>query len=457
MRVIEQHQLPNGADTKTMLDLGQVIGLKPEMSKAVVTLYPNLSLQKLTEQLGAVYHKDVDNLKEIEAFEFQWTIKTNQIPRIRFAEDCTETGEGGGEFLAILEEAYYAKNETFELENEQQIFVKGNPKQLAPKKWQYRLQLVADSISKKINTAYMTRGRTTKYVSNYQPELSEKGYNKLMYNIEKHRNFISRFRVGDSVSGDFTKLKTKYLEHAGQYFQMSTMEKDLVDLLYLSFENAMLLGHGNFDDKGNVLIREEDGRPIPMGEGLITQIKRFCGQQRYSTLSVTHFQDAINDVVEKLPKKTGNNIAFIVNWRLYQQAQIVMDNLLAPRVTDNYFYNMKGGKIAVGVEYCAYSFSGNTITFMENAALTNRYPDRGYGVFLDTSIYDGEPNIQMYTMKGMSFFKGTLRGMGGTTGGSSEENLGSMVHGHRVEYMGYRGCKVANPYSAHIIEENVIA
>lgn len=336
MRVVELSQLPNGADTKTMQDLGATIGLKPEMSKAVVTLYPHLSLQKLTESLGAVYTKGVQNLKDIEAFSFEWLIKTNQIPRIKIAEDCSETGEGGAEFALIMERKFYDPRDTFELENEQQLFVKRVPEQLAPNKWKYWVQLVngGDS-SRKVNTNYLKRGLTTKYISNYQPELSERGYSKFMYNIEKHRGYISRHRVGDSVSGDFAKLKTKYLEHAGVFFKMTSMEKDLVDQLYLAFENSMLLGHGNFDDSGNCLITEEDGRPIPMGEGVITQIKRFCGQQRYSTLSATHFRNAIGDTVEKFEKKTGNRLVAICNWRFYQQAQEVLDNLLKTRVTDS--------------------------------------------------------------------------------------------------------------------------
>lgn len=456
MRVVDVSVLPNGSDTKTMQDLGSLIGLKPEMSKAVVTLYPNLSLQKLTEQLGAVYQKGVENLKDIEAFSFEWLIKTNQIPRIKFAEDCNETGEGGAEFAIVLEKKFYDKNDVFELDNEQQLFVKRVPEILPGGKCRLWVQLVSPDISRKVNANYMKRGTTTKYISNYHPELSERGYSKFMHNIEKHRGFISRHRVGDSVSGDFAKLKAKYLEHGGVYFKMSTMEKDLMDQLHLAFENSMLLGHGNFDDSGNCLITEEDGRPIPIGEGVITQVKRYCGQQRYSVLSATHFDNAIGDTVEKLEKKTGNRLVAICNWKFYQQAQRVLDALLKTRVTDNYFYTKTGGKIKVGAEYNAYEFAGNIITFMENQALTDRYPDRGYCLILDTSLYDGEPNIQQMTIKGMSMFRGNLKGMGGLTGGESGD-IASLVHGSRVELMGYRGVKVANPYGAHIIEENVIA
>lgn len=457
MKVIDYNLLPDGAATKSMQELGAIIGQKPEISKAIVTLYPNLTLQKITEQLGQVWKKKgVSNLKSIEAFAFEWFIKTNQIPKIKFAEDCTHTGEGGEEFPVILEKKFYDPDETFELENEQQLMVRRVPEKLTSNKWRYWVKIVSPNRDARVNTSYMTKGKTTKYVSNYKPELSEKGYNKLLFNIEKHRNYISRHRVGDSYSGDFAKLKAKYLEHAGMYFTMSTMEKDLLDLLYLSFENSMLLGHGNFDDKGNCLITMEDGRPIPVGEGLIPQAKRFCGQQRYFNFSEKVLRNALNDIVARKKRKTGNHLVFMVNWIMYQQAQELLDSILKTRTTDSYFYDVKGNKIKVGAEYNSYTFAGNTITFMENEALTERYPEKGYGISIDMDMYDGEPNIQMVTLDGMSLFRGDMIGMGGKTGGESVSNLGTLVHGGRVEFMGYRGLKLANPYAAHILEQNVM-
>jgi hypothetical protein len=455
MRVIDYNLIPDGSKTKTMQDLGQVMGQKPHMSKAIVTLFPELTLQKLTEQLGQVFHKDVKDLKEIDSFSFEWMVKTNQIPRIRIAEDCSDTGEGGAEISLILEKKYYDPHDAFELENEQVLFMKKPAQRLASNKWLHTVELVGGNLGRRINTAYLTRGRTTKYVTNYFPELSERGYSKLMHNVEKHVNYISRHRVGDSASGDFRKLSPKYLEHAGAYFQMPTMDLDLMEQIYLAFENSMLLGPGNFDDKGNVLITMEDGRPIPVGEGLIPQAKRFCGQQRYSGFTEKVLRSAIDDVVGKKKNKTGNKIVMICNWRQYQQAQELLDSLLKARVTDNYFYTSTGGKIKVGAEYNAYEFAGNTITFMENAALTERYPEKGYGIFIDMDKHDGEPNIQMHTITGMSLFSGDLKGMGGKGGGDSGD-ISTLVHAYRKEYMGYRGIKLANPYSAHILEENIL-
>lgn len=457
MRVIDQSVLPDGAKTKTVQDLGAVVGVKPEMSKAIVTLYPNLSLQKLTEQLGAIYEKDARDLKEIESYAFEWAIKTNQIPRIKIAEDCSDTGEGVAEFAIILEKKFYDPHDTFELENEQQLFVTRKPEILATGKVRYFVKLVTGKLSSKANISYMTRGKTTKYVSNYHPELSERGYAKLFSNTEKHRNYISRHRVEDSWSGDYAKMEKKFLEHGGMFFSIKTGEKELIDQLYLAFENSCLLGHTNVDDEGRILIQEEDGRPIVMGEGIIPQIKRFCGQTRYSKLALSHLRNAMSEVVEKLPKKTGNRIAAICNWIFYQQINTLLDDKAKLSTTDAYFLSKTGGKIVLGAEFNGYSFSGNTIIFTENAALSDRYPDRGYCLLLDAGVYDGEPNIQLHTIKGMSFFNATQLGIGGKSGGANVENAGTMIHGWRAAYMGYRGAKVANPYGAHIIEENVSA
>jgi hypothetical protein len=454
MKVIDSNMLPKGTDTKTLQDLGMIIGMKPHVSKQVVSLYPRLTVQRLTEQLGAVYNKKASNLQEIDSFSFEWKINVNRIAKIKFAVDCNEDGSNGSIFPIILENPYYAKNETFELENEQQLFVKKPGEKIAEGKYRYWVQLVTNKLDGRVNTSYMTRGKETKYVSNYHPELSERGYNKFMHNFEKHMNYISRHRAGDSFSGDYQKLKQKYIEHGGDYFKMSSMDKQLLDYLYMSFENSMLLGHGNFTDKHEILIQEEDGRPIPMGQGIIQQIRNFCDQIRYTSLTRRHLDNMISSVVERLENKTGNKIAIACNWRMYKQVQELLDNLLKDRVLDNYFYDVNGGKIKVGAHYAAYEFAGNVLTFMENDALTERYPEKGYGVFMDTGIYDGEPNISMYTLPGMGMFRGELDGMGGQTGSASGK-MASTVHGGRIEYMGYRGVKVANPYAAGILEEYV--
>ena len=457
MKVVSFNHIPDGAATKTIQNLGAVMGLKPHISQQIVTMYPNLTLQKLTEQLGSVYHKDTKdlNLKEIEAYEYQWKIKTNQIPRIMIAEDCNENGAYGTEFRLILEKKFYDIQDAFELENEQILFVTRYPKPLPGGRCEYWVKLVSGSKESTVNTNYLRRDKKTKYLTNYQPELSDIGFSKSFWNAEMHRNFISRHRIGDSYSGDFAAMKKVIMQHGKDFYQLPELEKDLLDQLYLAFENSMLLGPGNFDENGKIQITMEDGRPIPMGLGLIPAIKKYCGQTRYFYLTDAILRQIISACVEKMPQRTGNTIAVACNWRMYEDAQVVLDNLLKTRAQDAYFYDVKGNKIKVGAHYHAYEFAGNTIVFMHNDALTERYPDKGYGVFIDTNRYGEESNVQMVTLKNMSLFSASLLGMGGKSGGQSVENVGTMVHGGRFEWMGYRGIKLANPYTSHILEQNV--
>jgi hypothetical protein len=457
MKVMDYSLIRNGADTKTMQDLGQVLGMKPQMSRAVVTMYPQLSLQNITEALGRVYKKDAGKTKseQLSSFSFEWDIQTNQIPDVEFAEDCTEDGYGGAEFRVVFKKKYYDPHDVFRLNNKQLLFVKRPGRMLAPNKWEYWVKLVSGDTTRTVDTSYMRTNSKTYYVSNYHPELSERGYNKYMFNTERHRNYISRHRVGDSVSGDWANLKETFLEHAGAYFKMKDVDKSLLDHYYFSREMHLIWGRSNFDANGKCTDVEADGRPIPMGDGLIAQIERFCGQQRYLKLTIQHLRNAIEDVVGKLASKTGNTIMVKCNWRFYIQVQALLDEALTPRATDNYFYTVEGNKLTVGAEYNAYKFAGNKIVFVENAALTQEYPDHGYAVYFDLGYYDGEPNISLQTLKGSELIRGFLPGMGGESGTASG-NIATTVHGNRIEYLGYSGIKVGNPYGAHIMEEHVL-
>lgn len=458
MREVNLSMVRNGADTKTMMDLGKVIEMKPHLSRTIVTMYPNLSLSNLTEALGRVYSKESvrgKRLQEIDSFSFEWMIKKNQIPTIEFAEDCNETGEGGAEVRAILKQKYYDPHDTFKLDNGQLLYVKRPGRMLATDKWEYWVRLVSSDLKKRIDVRYMRRGSKTRYVSNYHPELSERGYSKFMFNLDKHRNYISRHRHGDSFSGDFASLRNKYMEHAGMMFKMNEFDKDLLDQFYFTREWNMIWGQSNFDVFGKCLITEQDGRPIPMGDGLIAQIERFCGQQRYSVLTKRVLDQCIEDVVSKMEKKTGNTIVVLCNFKMYVQVQHLLDSILAERATDAYFYSVEDKKVAVGAEYNAYKFAGNTLVFTENEAITTEYENQGFGIFFDGGNFDGEPNVSMVTLEGRQLIRGVLKGMGGTSGRENGD-IATTVDGSRIEYLGYSGIKVANPYAAHILKENVI-
>jgi hypothetical protein len=459
MKVVDYSMIPQDilSNTKTVQSLGAMLGQKPERSRSVVTLYPELTVSSITEALGKVHSKDLsakDRFTPIRSMSFEWVIKTHMIPKIKIVEDCTSTGQNREEFPMILEKKYYDKGDTFRLDNRQMLFVRRVPEQLAPNRWKYIVTMTGNDLKRRLDTRFATAGRNTQYVSNYFPELSERGYNKFTYNVEKHINYISRHRVSDSYSSDYAAMEKVYMKHAGEYFQMDDMDKQLLDLFYLTRENNMLSGESNHDALGKCLDQDEHGRDIPMGDGTITQFKRFAGQQRYYEFTKGILQDAIKDITDKTEKEIGNTIVVMCNKRMYQQFQDVADDILKDRAQDAYFYTNSGDAIKVGAHYKAYEYMGNTIVFTINKALSLEYPEQGYGVFFDTSKYAGNDNIEMMTFAGRALISGNIKGMGGMSGTESGDIVTS-VDGSEKHLLGYSGTKVANPYAGHIIKENI--
>lgn len=54
---------------------------------------------------------------------------------------------------------------------------------------------------------------------------------------------------------------------------------------------------------------------IPMGDGVIAQIERYCDKFLYSQLSSAVLDDAIYAMVEKSDRPTGNTYVVICNER----------------------------------------------------------------------------------------------------------------------------------------------
>lgn len=92
---------------------------------------------------------------------------------------------------------------------------------------------------------------------------------------------------------------------------------------------------------------------------------------------------------------------------------------------------------------------------MEDAALTQRYTDKGFGIIINTLVETdtgSKVNVEQMTIKGAQLFEGSLPGFGGMTGYASG-NVSSMIAANEYGIMAYRGVKVNDPYSTFILEE----
>lgn len=465
MRIIDRETvLSNQSATKTVQNFGKLLHDKPHKLGQVATMKPELSVSLLTDGLRNVYENSKSAKSQytpVNAMAIEWEIDVNFVKKVKISGAVSGAGTGGTPVTIQLAERYYDKNDTFALENRQQLFVLKAPKRKSSNKWEYTVTLIGNNPARSIDPAYAAQNRITRYRSNFFPELSERGFTKYMSNMEKHRNYLSRHRASVDWSADFAIREEVYIADGKKgketFYKMNKKEKEALDHYMFSRENNILFGESNFDINGKCNLQDEKGRDIPMGDGLITQLTKVCDKALFSKLTTRHFEDGMQTLTKKSEKLIGNTFYLVANTIFWTQFNRLMKEDLRFQNTDGaYFWSKSAGDVSVGSTFTSYEFAGNKFVVMVDRALTQEYEDRGYAILLDGSKdpVSGRPNLAMFTMEGSELVSGNLNGLGGQSGKSSGE-ISTSIHGSSYHLIGYSGVVVFNPYKAFIFEQNV--
>lgn len=460
---------PELAHSRTYEDFSKFLGTRPERLGIVSRLYPEHTASFLTESLMNVWYNDSkpSKFKSLNALMFEWEIDVNFIKRIEFAAEPVKLI--GQEFEIEFRERYYEKYDTFKIEGSRQTMivlhepVRSNVQAGA---YTYICQLIDADYASTLDLAYCQPGMTTLFMSNYHPEYHEEGYTKYQSNIERHRNYIAVHRNDISFSAQYAAMEDVFISIGKgdgngnmkeTIFKMNKKEKDVMESFLFARNNALLFGKCNFDKNGKcTVVDPHTGRPIPMGDGIISQVERFAARYIFSKLTVNVFDTAIMQMNEKAAKPMGNHYVFVCNERMFQLVQTTLREYLRDWKTTGTFLFSKaaGGDVEVGATYKSYEFMGNTITFQVDRALSREYPTKAYGLFLDLTAdkATGTPAIQMFTFKGGEFINNSLKGVGGMSGLESGEVF-SPVAGSKLINWGYAGVGVFAPYRSFILQE----
>jgi len=467
MKIVDRKTvLHNIGETRTVQNFNQVFGSKPQKLGMVATLYPDLAINILTDALKNIFYnksKGGNSFQPINAMAVEWEIDVNYIHKVYIVADATG-GLNKAPVTIYLDHKYYDKNDTFVLENQQQAFVIAPPRQIAPKKWEHIVVLVGNDYSKQFDDRFLKKGKITRFRSNFFPELSERGYTKYTSNTEMHRNWMSRHRASETVSADYKIRESVYLELAKkdkkEYFKLHQHEVDAMNTFMEAKNNASIFSETNYDANGKCLDQDENGRDIPMSDGVIAQIERYCDKFLYNALSSEVLDDVIGAMVEKASKPTGNIFTAITNERFYTQfGRIAKSDYRFNAPNDaSYLYSKENGKVKFGAEFDSYTVQGNTIVFIPDRALSQEFASYGYAIFLDTSadIKTGRPGLANFTLEGSELVDGYVEGLGGRSGKASGGSIATGVHGSEYHIIGYSCTVIFNPYKSFILKENVV-
>ena len=470
MRVHQYNNLQGlQGSTVTLQDFSTVLGTKPYLAKEVVksTTNKNLTLLRIAEDFGGKIYKEKGKVT-IDSMVYDWNVETgSRIPKIKIAEDCNDTdaGKGASEFAIILERDFYTLGCTIELDNGQQLIVVRKPETLAEGKVRCYVKPITGDRTVFISPSVLTKGSTTRYISKatVSPEMHDFGASyKDEFNIEKHRQWLTRFRMGYSISGDAKLLLPNIIEEApGIYYKQSNIETKLMGDLLESVNRAGLFAEGNMEATTfNCLTTTEDGRPIPIGQGILPQMKAFGNFMPYKAggFSIQKMKDIINEVVSRREQKVDNEIIVLCNYRLFVEIQSALATLAAGYHfgPDDYnFSKAMKDRWVIGADYAGYRFAGNKLLFMVETAFSNQYPDKGFGIvfnlYAETSS-GSKPNVQELSMKGMDLVTNYIDGAGGRSGSTSGV-VSSKIHASEVIMFKYSAFVVNDPYGTMFIEE----
>lgn len=164
--------------TKTYEDWSTYLGAKPHRFGVVARLYPQNTLNFITDGLRNIFYNDAKTSKfqTINSLFFEWEIETNQIKRVEFAEKPSGTGDNGEEITMAFKENYLQKYDIFMVdESRQQLQVVSRPIRRGDNYWELQARLIDNDYSSILDADACEPGMTVTWKSVAVPELSEEG------------------------------------------------------------------------------------------------------------------------------------------------------------------------------------------------------------------------------------------------------------------------------------------
>lgn len=472
----------NSRKTVMLQTLDQLFAKAPNMAAKTVRLFPHNSVSMLTEGLGEIYNikEKSDKFEGLNDDKYKWKIKGTAVVQIKFAGTPPDgvgglVGKGKQPFEITVETDYYNPNDVARLEDGSQIFFMSDARySTTDNAYKYTVQIHGNDLSAQIRTSQFESGKSSGYLYNIHPEMSEKGYIKAQGDDEEHINYLSRIRHSWSVSGD--AASTKYIiedlvnfkgNKVKNRYITDQLEMHAMEIFHHSKEFNLIFGKSTMTADGKCLQQDGQGRDLVAGDGLLQQMDGST-KHTYNRLTIDMLEDIMADMALKMEKKTGNEILLVTGMEGYKEfGRLMRQEHKNWNVVDNAYVKTKNGKLQLGAEYNAYEFQGNKIIVTPNSVFDHpaipTETDHGGRrlisstmLFLDMSTYDGTKNIHLVAKDGRSFVMGEIDGLGGQDGRTSGK-ISTPVDGSSKHILGQIGCVMHNPYSSYLLERKMAA
>jgi hypothetical protein len=217
-------------------------------------------------------------------------------------------------------------------------------------------------------------------------------------------------------------------------------------------ELALWYSRYNRDTNGLIHLRDENGKAIPLGSGVIEQIPNV---DTYSVLTAQKLKGVVRDALYGASDSSDMNIVLFTGLGGMEEFDNAMKDELASQTyiknTDpSSFVGGSGRNLSLGGFFTQYQhIDGHSITVRHlplfdhgaRALASDRHPVTGLPlesyrmIFLDMSTYDGENNVSMITRKNRELVRWAVAGASVPPGFGGNALRATDVDGAAVHFL----------------------
>ena len=406
-------------------------------------------LSFLTEGTGRI--------KYINDLEYDYPVIGRLNKAVAVAETLTGSpGKGRSTFRLKFVDKWFVKQYIIESESGVQARVQDDPVDKGDG-WEYTLQMVDTDPNAFVPNADTVQGqRWTQLFSAVAPSGS-RGNESHFVAPSRMRNQITHVRKSYGYEGNMpNRVVTVEFNIEGRKTSLWYEYEEYQHMLRWKEECESHYWYSQYNrDSDNVIhLKDDNGKPIPIGSGVLEQIPN---KDTYSILTASKIKNIVRDTVYGATDSQMMNIMLYTGTGGGDEFDRAMKDDLNSRTyikleDGGRFVTGSGRNLTLGGFFTTYQHvDGHTVTIAKmplfdhgpRALNSPKHPVTGLPlesyrmVFLDQSMYDGEPNIYMVTQKGRSMIRAAVAGIGTPPPGMGNATMfrATDVDGSTVHFM----------------------
>lgn len=437
--------------------LSKAMLTKPDVLSPVITHLAGkedkrFPLSFLTEGIG--------NVKYVNDVQYRYPVM-GRMNKALVASSATGTGLGHARFKINFPERHFIKQYIIENGDGVQARIMDEPEESPNGGWDYTAQLTDPS-----SAASVAEGDIVgkKWVQQFAPVA-----------LSGSRGNESNWVAPSEMTNQLTQIRKSYgyegnAQNQVAVFQFNVNGKstnlwyDFEEYQHMlkwkeEVESAYWYARYNRDSDGIVHMKDDNGKPIPIGSGVIEQIPNY---DSYATLTAKKLKATVRDTLYGATDSQKMNIVLYTGLGGLEE----FDNAMKAEVANgsyikntdpSTFITGSGRNLSLGGFFTSYQhIDGHMITVRHlplfdhgaRALASAKHPKTGLPlesyrmIFLDMSTYDGQPNISQVTMKGREMIRWAVAGATVPKGFNGNDTRASDIDGASVHFMKMSGINI---------------